>query len=242
MTDAPLHALLEVQRLDTAADQLVHRRAGLPERAALASLREEVDRHRAALDEARARAHELERTQRRFEDEITLVEEKATTADRQLYSGSVTAAGELQALQEQVTSLRRRISGMEDDLLAVLEELEPVSAEVARLEAAHAEAEGRAADLAGALAEAESAIDAELGEVRAARAGLVTSVPDDLVARYEKIRARAGGVGIAVLDAHHHCTGCHLALPNREVDELRRSPTGTVVVHDECGRILVLQP
>src|SRR5688500_15318794 len=100
MTDAPLHTLLEVQQLDTSSDQLVHRRAGLPERAALAALRDEVARHRAELDAATTRAHELERTQRRSEDEIALVEEKTTAADRQLYGGSVTAPGELQALQE----------------------------------------------------------------------------------------------------------------------------------------------
>lgn len=240
MSDTPLLTLLEVQRLDTHDDQLVHRRASLPERAAVAAVRDDVARARTELDQVAARARELERSQRRYEDEITIVEDKAAAADRQLYSGSVTAPSELQALQDQVTALRRRVSGLEDELLVVLEELEPVAADVERLQAVSESAEGRLAAIAGELATAEAAVDEELAQLRAERAALVASVPDDLLARYERIRARAGGVGIAVLDEHRRCTGCHLALPNREVDELRRSPADAVLTHDECGRILVL--
>jgi predicted nucleic acid-binding Zn-ribbon protein len=240
MANPALTTLLEVQRLDTHLDQLVHRRAALPERAAVAELRDEAARRQAERDVAGARAHELGRTQKRFEDEIAGVEEKAATTDRTLYGGSVTSPIELQALSEQLTSLRRRISGLEDELLVVLEELEPVTAEVEHLDAAHREVTTRLGAMEAELRTAEEAIDAELAELRAARAELVAGVPADLVGRYERIRARAGGVGIAVLDDHHRCTGCHLALPNREVDELRRAPADAVLLHEECGRILVL--
>jgi predicted nucleic acid-binding Zn-ribbon protein len=119
-----------------------------------------------------------------------------------------------------------------------MEELEPVAAEVARLGHARDAAAGSASSLREAVRRAEASIDAEVAEVRAARGALVSSVPDALVAQYERIRARSGGVGIARLDGHR-CTGCHLELPNREVDELRRAAPDAIVLHDECGRILV---
>ena len=233
-----LHALLEVQALDTRADQLARRRATLPERGALATAEASVRSRSAELDVLTGRAHELERAQKRAEDEIASLEEKARATDRQLYSGSVTAPRELQALQDEAASLRRRIGLREDDVLAGMEELEPVAAEVARLQAARDEASTTAEALREAIAGQEASIDAELAEVVAGRTALVAAVPESLVAQYERIRARAGGVGIARLDGHR-CTGCHLELPNREVDELRRAAPDAVLLHDECGRILV---
>jgi predicted nucleic acid-binding Zn-ribbon protein len=233
-----LHALLEVQALDTRADQLARRRATLPERGALATAEASVRSRSAELDVLTGRAHELERAQKRAEDEIASLEEKARATDRQLYSGSVTAPRELQALQDEAASIRRRIGLREDDVLTGMEELEPVAAEVARLQAARDEASTTAEALREAIAGQEASIDAELAEVASGRMALVAAVPESLVAQYERIRARAGGVGIARLDGHR-CTGCHLELPNREVDELRRAAPDAIVLHDECGRILV---
>ena len=237
MVDA-LHILLEVQGLDTQADQLTRRRSTLPQRAELAALGAEVGGLEARRSTTGARASQLGRDQKRLEDDVATLEAKAAGTDRQLYSGTVTAPRELQALQDEAASLRRRIGALEDQLLVVMEDLEPVAAEVEELDEALAAAAARAEGLRAVVAAEERAIDDELAQVRTSRAALVGDVPADLVARYERIRARAGGVGIARLDGHR-CTGCHLELPNREVDELRRAPADQVVLHEECGRILV---
>ena len=238
MVDAALHTLLEVQGLDTQADQLTRRRATLPQRAELAAVDAEVGRLKATRSTIGTRASELGRQQKRLEDEVATLEAKAAGTDRQLYGGTVTAPRELQALQDEAGALLRRISAVEDQLLVVMEDLEPVAAEVEGLDAALAAARARAAGLREVLATEEQAVDDELARVAAARTALAGDVPPDLLARYERIRARAGGIGIARLDGHR-CTGCHLELPNREVDELRRAPADQVVLHEECGRILV---
>ena len=234
----PLQTLLEVQALDTQLDQLRRRRETLPDRTALAA----VDARRSALAAAQAttgaRAHELERTQKRLEDEVATLEDKAAGTDRQLYSGTVTAPRELQALQDEAGSIRRRIGLVEDQLLVVMEELEPVSVEVGEQAAARAAADEEAGALRAAVAAEESSIDGEVAQVTEARAALAAEVPPALLTQYERIRQRAGGVGIARLDGHR-CTGCHLEVPNREVDQLRRAPADEVVLHEECGRILV---
>lgn len=238
MAASALPTLLEVQALDTSADQLVHRRESLPARAELAAVTAEESQLQEALGEASAKAHDLERSQRRLEDEVASLEDKASTTDRQLYSGTVTAPRELQALQDEASALRRRINVLEDELLGIMELLEPVATEVARLDAAREEAATRADQLRADITAAVAAVDQELADVGSSRQALASSVPPDLLAQYERIRARAGGVGIARLD-DHRCTGCHLVLPNREVDELRRLPVDAIVLHDECGRILV---
>ena len=238
MAAPALDTLLEIQALDTRADQLTRRRATLPERAELAG----VDARRSLLAAEQAatgaRVHELERTQKRLEDEVSILEDKASGTDRQLYSGAVTSPRELQALQDEAASLRRRVGAAEDQILVVMEELEPLAVEAGEQAAAAAAADEQAARLRAAVAAEEASIDDELGRVTTSRAALVVDVPPALVTQYERIRARAGGVGVARLDGHR-CTGCHLELPNREVDELRRAPADQVVLHEECGRILV---
>jgi predicted nucleic acid-binding Zn-ribbon protein len=52
--------------------------------------------------------------------------ERANQAEKQLYSGAVTAPRELQALQDDVASIRRRIGQIEDAELEIMELTEPV--------------------------------------------------------------------------------------------------------------------
>src|SRR3546814_4907547 len=89
--------LLAVQEHDTNLDQLVHRRANLPERgeldAAMASLRS-IEAAVARTDDAK---HELVRSQQRLEDEIASLTDKATAHDKTLYR-SEEHTSELQSL------------------------------------------------------------------------------------------------------------------------------------------------
>ena len=238
MAEPALEALLDVQALDLGLDQLRHRRD------TLVSRREQRAAEQAAVEidhqlvPVRETAAALARSTKRLEDEVATVEAKANDVDRRLYSGTVSAPRELQAMQDDVDSLRRRVRQLEDELLVVMEEAEPVGEQEGRLverrTALEAEAAGHAAD--AAVSEAE--IDAEVAAVEASRAGLVAGVPAGLLAEYEQLRARLGGEGVARLDGNR-CTGCHLTLPAIEVEAVRRAPSGSVPHHEECGRILV---
>lgn len=230
--------LLRLQELDVTMAQLRHRRASLPERSVLAEHEAHIARLDVELSELAARSAELQRTQRRLEDEVASIEAKAAETDKKLYSGSVSSPRDLQAMQAEVESLRRRAAGLEDDVLDVMEALEPVEAERSRLEE---RLEGVHADAAGvrhAIAEAESGIDAELQEVETAREQAAADLPAGLLDTYERLRGRLEGIAVARLDGAQ-CTGCHLALPATEVDAVRRAPADELVYHEECGRILV---
>lgn len=238
MSTSPLEALLDVQAHDLVLDQLRHRRASLPEREALrgqAALLAELGRRQAGNDR---RAHELERTQRRLEDETASVVAKVTASEGRLYSGSVVAPRELQALSAEVEGLRRRQRSLEDEVLEVMEVREPVDAESARLAREHQGLRIEGQRLDGLLAAGEHEIDGQIEAEQAARDGAAPEVPDELLATYDRLRARLGGVGVARVEAGR-CTGCHLHLSAVELDHLRRAGDGAVVRHEECGRILV---
>jgi predicted nucleic acid-binding Zn-ribbon protein len=230
--------LLAVQEHDTRTDQLNHRIETLPVRSDLAQLEGDVRVVDDQLADAQRRRDELGRSQQRLEDEIASLTERANQAEKQLYSGAVTNPRELQALQDDVASIRRRIGQLEDDELEIMELVEPVDAERARLTGERERLDAEGARLRTALGEAESELTAELAAVQAERETAAAEVPDELWPEYDKLRARFGGVGIARL-VGSACQGCHLALPAVEVDRIRKLPLDEAVYCEECGRLLV---
>lgn len=231
-------ALLSVQERDSETDQLRHRRASLPQRVALAEQQAQVARVDTELAALGDRIAELQRTQKRLEDEVATIEAKGEAENKRMYSGTVTSPRELQAMQEEIDGLTRRQRALEDELLDVLEALEPLTEEADGLEARREELAVEADRTAAELAEAEREIDAQLAAVEADRSRLAADVAPDLLATYQKLREHLGGVGVARLEGTQ-CTGCHLSLPATELDAVRRADPSTVLFHEECGRILV---
>jgi predicted nucleic acid-binding Zn-ribbon protein len=235
---ADLEALLTVQELDIAVDQLRHRRESLPEREELVGRRADVERLSAALGAAEERQEELSRQQKRLEDEIELVRDKAGQVDRTLYGGNVRHPKELMDLQEELGALARRQRALEDQELEVMEELEPVDAELVSLRDERSTAEADIVRLEDVVRSEEAVIDDELLELSDRRLKAIAPVAPAMLDEYERLRSRLGGIGVARLIGSS-CGGCHLTLPAVEVDRIRHGEAGSLVHCSECGRLLV---
>lgn len=231
-------ALLDLQALDTSIDQNRHRRATLVERSALEELERRRQQTRASLDAATTARDEVAGRQEALESELAGTERRSGEVSRRLYSGEVSASRELQAMSEELESLKARVSATEDRILEVLEEREPLDAlasgheaELAGLDAEH--------DVATAdLGKAEAAVDADIAGLEAQRQEVAARLAPSLLAQYERLRSRLGGVAVARL-VGSRCDGCHLTLPATELDRIRHLPPGELVTCDQCGRILV---
>ncbi len=230
--------LLDLQEHDLAIEQLRHRLATLPERIARDEHLQTVADHERATAEVQAARDERGREQRRIEDEVTIIEEKIAGVDKTLYSGTVTSPRELQALQDDIESLRRRQRQLEDGVLEVMEQVEPLDADLVARRDTSAELDRRGAELETAVAEAEGALTAELTTVEAERAERASSIDPALLERYEVLRGELGGIAVARL-VGSNCGGCHLTLPAVEIDRIKREPADAWVHCVECGRLLV---
>jgi uncharacterized protein len=233
-----LEQLLGVQELDTHLDQLRHRRSHLPERAELADLEKaetELSERRSVVDE---QAGALARSQKRLEDEIASVEAKRADTDQRLYSGTITAPRELQALQDEVASLGRRTSELEDELLEVFTATEPVDEALAGLAAEAAALAEKRSDVEARLAAVEAEIDAEIASVEASRADATGPISDEQLADYDRRRKSLGGIAVARL-VGSSCGGCHLMLSAVELDRIRKLAPDELASCEECGRLLV---
>lgn len=236
MTD--VERLLNVQAHDTQADQLRHRRATLPERARIVELTAAIaDIDRAGTERDAART-ELVREQKRREDELALLEEKIKKEDAALYGGGVSNPRELQALQEEISGMKRRVSTVEDAVIELLEQIEPLDTQLSELAGRRGALAAERAAAERSLTVTEAEIDAELAAVEAERTGAVAGIAAELLAEYEQIRGRLGGVAVARL-VGNRCEGCHLTMAAAEVERLKRPGPGSVPHCEECGRLLV---
>jgi predicted nucleic acid-binding Zn-ribbon protein len=235
---ASLDALLTLQEHDGALDRLAHRRETLPDRERVARLEADDAALRALVAGLTAQRDEIERDEKKLDDEATSLRDKAAEVEAKMYSGTVSSPRELQAMQADIDQLRRHERSLENRELELMELREPLDQELGQL-AEQASAVGRELDEARtALESAESAIDGEAAAEQKLRDAVAGDIEPGLVADYERRRAHTRGVGVARL-AGDTCQGCHLSIPATEVDRIRKAPEGTMSYCDNCGCILV---
>lgn len=230
--------LLRLQDHDIVIDQITHRQATLPERPALAAATAAVQEIDGRIATVREQRDELARDEKRLADEVAIVEAKAVDVNDKLYGGTITSPKELQAFQEDYDSLKRRQRELEDREIEIMEAIEPVEAELGRLEAERTAREATREEAVTALAAAEDAVGAELAEAQGQRDGIAAAVPDDQLQIYDRLRPDYAGIPIARL-VGTNCSGCHLTLSAMALDQIRALPDDALATCDECGRILV---
>jgi uncharacterized protein len=234
----PLERLLVVQRTDTHIDQLRHERANLPARARLAALGSELSALQSDLEGVASRRDDLARGQRRLEDDIAGIEAKVAHDEGTLYGGSVTAPRELQDLQAEIESLRRRQSSLEDEVLELMESIEPLDAQAAELERRRADVAASREETERELTAQEAELDVQIEREQATRADLVDGMDARLLDEYARLRTQLGGVGVARLEGGR-CQGCQLLLSAVERDRIKGLAADALLHCEECGRLLV---
>jgi hypothetical protein len=233
-----LDHLLVVGDLDTTITQLEHRRAGLAAKAGLTALEAAL----AALDADAAGATQrravLEATQKELEAQIATVNGRREGIEQRMYAATGSSTRDLQAMSDEVRHLNERRSELEELELVAMVDQEPIDAELAALEARRAPMHDEVARLRQQVAHDGAEIDAELVAAAAARATEAALLPAALADRYEVLRQRLKGSGVARL-VGHQCGGCHLELSSGEIERIKAQSPDTVVTCDQCGRILV---
>src|SRR6201986_388965 len=230
--------LLELADLDTELGRLDHRRGTLPENAERGQLGETAAKVRDAITIADTNLGDLDRELARAEKDVDQVRVRIERDNQRLDAGQVSNARELESLQNEVASLRKRQGDMEEIVLDLMERRE--SAQALR-DGAAAEAETAGSEESALTSRRDAAvaeIDEQAAKATAALAAIVQDVPAELLALYDKIRATSGGRGAAEL-RRGQCGGCREMLSTVELNEIRAAAPDEVVRHEECRRILV---
>ena len=229
--------LLDLQAVDTALAQLRHRRATLPELAALTERAARANELETALVEAQTEVGDIAVEQRRLENDVDAVQARAARDEQRLQAGGLPAR-ELEGLQHEIATLARRTSSLEDELLEVMERREQAESTATDLLRRREALVAEQADLASSRDAALAEIDESTAQRTAERSTIAAEIPADLLAVYERAREHSGGVGAAML-RQRRCEGCHIELSGSELTAVRNAAADEVVRCDNCRRILV---
>lgn len=234
-TPAEQNELLRLQSIDTSLQRLDHAAKNLPqdvERAALAPQLAAVRAKHAA------RTGELEdaRTElRRVESDVEVVEARIDRDDARLQQTS--SVKDIQGLEAELASLRTRRSDLEEIELTVMERIEEIEAGLADVDEERQTLSAQSEALESARSNELKSLDARRTALGDDRETVLGGIPDDLVALYEKQRARYG-TGAALLQ-RGVSLGSNTALNANDLDIIRRAAPDDVLLCPESSCILI---
>ena len=230
--------LLDLQEADTHLDQIAHRRGNLSEAVRLREAESQLTRVKTLIVAGETEVSDRQREVRKMENDVEQVRLRAHKDQELLDGGAITNPKQLEELQHEVGSLKRRQEALEDEELELLEGLEDAKKSLATHLEERARLDVELADARDALAKIERDLDDEQQNVTKHRADVAKEIPEDLLRAYEKIRVDAGGVGAAMLQ-HGRCGGCRLQINANELARIKSAPSNEVLRCEECRRIMV---
>lgn len=144
---------------------------------------------------------------------------------------------EYQALTNEIIHFEKDFQRIEDEVLAVMEQVEAMTPLVAEAERTASEARSRVAVQIADLDAKVQTMEKNLVEAEAERALLAKEVEEDLLRVYDRLFATKGGDAVVPLD-HEVCMGCHMKLTAQTAVLVKG---GRAITHcEQCGRILYL--
>jgi predicted nucleic acid-binding Zn-ribbon protein len=189
---SPAHQalLLDLQALDTKIAQLDHRAKTLPEHAALALLAAQSESVRLTHAGQSGALEDTALELGRIESDVAVVEARiARDSERVATSSSVK---DVAALEQELTALSKRLGDLEEIELTVMERLEQQEAAERATAAERSGIAEKVAEVTAQRDDALASIAAERATADAGRGAIQSQVPADLLALYERQRARYG--------------------------------------------------
>lgn len=227
--------LLELQALDTKLQQLGHRAANLPEIATITGLSSVRDGLRATVVEANGAWEDAQIELKRTEADVAVVEARVSRdTDRMQSSASVK---DVAAFEQELAALAKRQSDLEDIELAVMETVEERAKALSDARAQLEAVEAKIAEASAARDAALGGLDAEKGAAVADRDEVAGQVPAELLALYEKQRARYG-VGASLLRGGVS-SASGVALNSSDMTVVRAAAADEVLLCPDSNAILV---
>ncbi len=224
--------LMDLQQVDHRRDEaMAHLKrvvAALRGGTAVAQAKQAVGKAEEALST-------VERQLRRQDLERQAVKDRIATEEKTLFGGKVNSPKELQNLQYEVASLKRRLGELDDTALELMLARDEAEERLTEARAALAGATTEVAAETETLAQEKAELTSVVRRLDADRQGILEYIAAPDRALYERLRKAKGGRAVALLSGEH-CGACGMQLPRQVHYEAQHSED--IVCCTGCGRIL----
>jgi uncharacterized protein len=233
MASPQLRALWNLHQVDAGLVDVRARAAALdPGRSILAEIKKLEDENEGGPGgEAKRLSSEL----RDLELAQRGIDEKIKRMEKELYGGKIVNPREVEAYEREIAALKRQRGQHDERILALWESLPPLKEAASGLEG---QIEAKRTELAQhqkAVLQEKARLEQLFKELQAKRPTLAAQVDKGLLARYDAIRSKHSGKGMAEVAKKRSCGGCGTLLPERTLQMAREDKT---VICESCHRIL----
>ncbi|MGE5073986.1 MAG: zinc ribbon domain-containing protein [Anaerolineae bacterium] len=224
--------LFRLQQVDSRIGQMESRRRKIQETLDNDS---ELQAALSKLATAKDNEHRYDQDRRAAEAEGHDLQVKIQQAEASLYGGAVHNARELQDVQADVASLKKRLEGMEERELQAMIQLEACQAARQGAEAELAAIQARLGNDNRHLVEEQSTLGRSLNDLQSERQAAVSAVDPRWLNAYENLRQDRRGLAVAEV-SDNSCGACGTTLTAALQQSARHS--AEPVNCPSCGRIL----
>jgi uncharacterized protein len=146
---------------------------------------------------------------------------------------------EYTAMQQEIAGFKADQSLIEDEILALLDQMDAAKTALVREQGALAEKKSVMESTKQELTQEGQQLERELADLQTQRAEKSGQVPAHVLSRYERILSNREGVALVPV-AHESCGGCSMSVPPQVVHQLRVGEE--LITCESCARILYWDP
>lgn len=224
--------LFQLQKIDTQLDKFQRRldeiNQALENDPALVAAEQKL--HECSLAHHKARHALME-----IEENVRARQIKMQLSESNLYSGRINNPKELQDLQNEIASLKRQITALEDQQLEAMLAFENAQQSLDTAQNDHKQAQAHASSQNAMLAGEREDLLRTRDRLDKERRAIIAQITPSNLEHYQNLRRQKHGLAVAGVDANS-CSICGGSLTPSEW-QAARSPN-TIMHCPTCGRIL----
>jgi predicted nucleic acid-binding Zn-ribbon protein len=224
--------LYQLQKIDSELDKT---NARLAEIARLLESDESVLTAQQQLESARRNEYKKRSELQNKEALAREINIKIDTSNSSLYGGKIRNPKELQDLQEEISSLKRRLGSLEDEQLEAMLALDQAEATHKSASESLDQANANFAMQQSGLIGEQSKLQKNVDRLMVEREYTAGSILPDNISVYERLRKQKRGLAVAAVE-DNACTACGSTIRPAE-QQAARAPQAMAFC-SSCGRIL----
>jgi predicted nucleic acid-binding Zn-ribbon protein len=200
----------------------------------LKAQKDKVTRQEENLHKAQGELKHLKVETHQKEVSLKSTDEKTKKYEKQL--GDIMSKKEYDALKIELAHAREQAGKLEDEILAVLSEVEEKTARIPELENNLKEGRAQMEQFVREYDERMARLAQEQKEVLQKLADVEATLPEDIKPHYERLTSLKGEDALALVE-NRTCTACYTEITPQNDNDLMR---GLFILCKNCGRIMYL--
>ncbi len=229
-----MNKLIALQEVDLVLDRIQNEMDEIPKE--IDRLNRDLEGSVASLDEMKKKMTELQLDRKDKELELKNKEEELKKHQTELFSIKTNEA--YTALLKEIEEGKKEKDGIEDKVLAALEQEDALLAEGKIKKEELARKKEAVAKQQKELEDKLQRLGQNLQEIQSEQKQKIADIKPEIFERYKRIREKKDGVAIVPV-AHGFCGGCNIALPPQLINDVLKGED--LVACRNCLRILYLK-